>query len=257
MKKISACLLAASLVSPFFMTSAMAGHNAQGVSSSQQNPGIVTLRHSLAVRMPSLKVDMISATPIPDLYQVIVGSQVVYMDKNAEYMIDGDMINLKTRANYSEKAKSQLRLAAIKHLGEKNMLIYRPKKVDHTITVVTDVNCPYCRRLHSEMPEYMKNNIEVRYIFMPLKGPADVRKTESIWCSADPRKALNIAKAGGTIKEKSCADALSLSKQMATARKLGVRGTPSIILEDGEMLPGYVPVDKLVAVLNRHGAHSN
>ncbi len=247
MKITSICILAVSLLSPVVAISAGAG---KGVIPSQAvDKGVATLKKALTKRLPSLVVGNISTTPIAGLYQVIVGSQVVYMDANARYMIDGDLVNLKTRKNYSEKAKAAMRLKLIAGLGEKNMLIYRPKKVDHVITVVTDVDCPYCRRLHSEMPEYMKNNIEVRYIFMPLKGESDKRKTESVWCADDRHKAMNMVKAGGNVAEKTCAN--PLNKQMQVANQLGVRGTPSIILEDGEMLPGYVPVNKLVAVLDK------
>ncbi len=248
MKITSICILAVSLLSPVVAISAGAGNDATQ-SQAINDKGVATLKKALSRRLPSLVVDNVSTTPIAGLYQVIVGSQVVYMDANAKYMIDGDMVNLKTRKNYSEKAKAAMRLKAIAGLGEQNMLIYRPKKVDHIITVVTDVDCPYCRRLHSEMPEYMKNNIEVRYIFMPLKGESDRKKTESVWCAEDRHAAMNKVKAGGSIAEKTCVN--PLNKQMQVANQLGVRGTPSIILEDGEMLPGYVPVNKLVAVLGK------
>ena len=220
------------------------------VLADENDAGVASLEKALSSRMPSLSVDSVSATPIPGLYQVIVGSQVVYMDANAQYMLDGDLVNLKTRKNYSEDAKSKIRLDTIAALGEDNMLVYRPKKVEHRITVITDIDCPYCRRLHSELPEYLKSNVEVRYIFMPLKGAKDKKKTESVWCADDRRKALDIAKAGGHIEEKTCDN--PLDKQMKTARLLGVRGTPAIILEDGEMLPGYVPAKTLVEELRKN-----
>ena len=213
------------------------------------------LKQTLAKLLPSLTIDSVRQTPVPGLYEVVAGSHVVYMDKNAEYMLDGDMVNLRTRENFTEKAKMRIRLNLLDALGEDKMLVYKPQKVEHKITVVTDVNCPYCRRLHSEMGEYMENNVEVRYIFMPLKGQDDVSKTESVWCADDPYKALDIAKNGGTVKPKTCDN--PLDEHMETARKLGVRGTPAIILENGDMLPGYVPADKLVAELNRMASESH
>lgn len=250
MKILLASFLFVTLITPFTVASASADGDSQ-----QKNPGVSSLEKALATRLPSLKIDSVTATPVDGLYQVVVGSQVVYMDKNAEYMLDGDMVNLRTRENYSENAKSVIRLNAINQLGEKNMLVYRPEKVEHVITVITDINCPYCRRLHSEIDQYMKSNVEVRYIFMPLKGPDDKRKTESVWCADDPQKALDMAKAGGKIEERKCDN--PLDEQMATARKLGVRGTPAIILESGEMLPGYIPADKLVAELNKTNVSSS
>lgn len=207
------------------------------------------LKQALAISMPSVKVSKISATPIEGLFEVVVGSQVVYMSIDARYMIEGDLFDLKTKRNVSEEAKSDIRLSAMKGLGVENMLVYTPEKVENTITVVTDIDCPYCRKLHSEIPDYLENNVQVRYIFMPLKGNSDMKKTVSVWCSDDQQLALDIAKAGGEIEEKKCEN--PIQEHLKLARRLGVRGTPAILLENGQLLPGYVPYDKLVAELRK------
>jgi thiol:disulfide interchange protein DsbC len=199
--------------------------------------------------MPDVKPSKISVTPIEGLYQVIVGNQVVYMSVDARYMIEGDLFDLKTKQNVSEEAKSVIRLTAIDELGTAKMLVYRPENVRNTITVVTDIDCPYCRRLHSEIPDYLKNDVEVRYIFMPLKGSSDMKKTVSVWCSDDQQLALDIAKSGGEVEDKTCKN--PIMEHLKLARELGVRGTPAIIMEDGQMLPGYVPVDKMVAEIRK------
>ena len=207
------------------------------------------LKQALAKSMPNVQATRISATPVEGLYEVIVGSQVVYMSVDARYMIEGDLFDLKTKRNVSEEAKSVIRLAAIEKLGADNMLVYKPEKVKNTITVVTDIDCPYCRRLHNEIPDYMKNEVQVRYIFMPLKGAADMKKTVSVWCSDNQQTALDTAKSGGKVEDKTCDN--PINDHLALARELGVRGTPAILLEDGRLLPGYVPVDKLVAELRK------
>jgi thiol:disulfide interchange protein DsbC len=210
---------------------------------------VAKLTQALAKSMPSVKPGKISATPIEGLFEVIVGSQVVYMSVDARYMIEGDLHDLKTKKNVTEEAKSVIRLASIEKLGAAKMLVYKPEKVRNTITVVTDIDCPYCRRLHSEIPEYLKNDIEVRYIFMPLKGAADMKKTISVWCSDNQQLALDMAKAGSEIEDKTCDN--PIREHMKVARDLGVRGTPAIVLGNGEMLPGYVPVAKLVAEIRK------
>lgn len=216
---------------------------------SAEEAGAEQLKQALAKSMPNVQPTKISATAIEGLYQVIVGSQVVYMSVDARYMIEGDLFDLVTKQNISEDAKSVIRLAAIEELGADNMLVYRPKTVKNTITVVTDIDCPYCRRLHNEVPDYLKNDIEVRYIFMPLKGASDMKKTVSVWCSDDQQMALDIAKSGGDVEEKTCNN--PIRDHLKLARDLGVRGTPAIIMEDGQMLPGYVPVDKMVAEIRK------
>ena len=218
------------------------------VAASEQED-VANLKQALAKSMPHVEPTNISKSPVDGLYEVVVGSQVVYMSVDARYMIEGDLYDLKTKENISETAKSSVRLAAINKLGEENMLVYKPEKVKDVITVVTDIDCPYCRRLHSEIPDYMKNDVEVRYVFMPLKGAADMNKTVSVWCSENQQKALDIAKSGGDVEEKTCKN--PIKDHLKLARELGVRGTPAILLENGQLLPGYVPVDKLLAQLRK------
>ena len=218
-------------------------------SAVAEADAVKQLTQALAISMPNVKPSKISATPVEGLYEVIVGSQVVYMSADARYMIEGDLYDLKTKTNISEAAKSVIRLAAIDELGADNMLVYKPETVKNTITVVTDIDCPYCRKLHNEVPDYLENNVEVRYIFMPLKGSSDMKKTVSVWCSDDQQLALDIAKAGGEVEEKTCDN--PIRNHLVLARDLGVRGTPAIVLEDGTLLPGYVPYDKLLPEIRK------
>ena len=210
---------------------------------------IAKLKEALAKYMPTVTADKITKSPVDGMYEVTVGSQVVYLSADARYMLQGDLYDLITKENISENAKSDIRLAAINKLGEDKMIVYKPETVKNTITVVTDIDCPYCRRLHDEIPGYMERNVEVRYIFMPLKGDADMKKTVSVWCSENQQLALDKAKSGGKVEAKDCDN--PIKEHMAVARELGVRGTPAILLEDGQLLPGYVPVAKLVAQIRQ------
>lgn len=214
-----------------------------------ETDSIKELKQALAKTLPDVKPSKISKSPVDGMYEVVVGTQVVYMSVDARYMIDGDLIDIKTKKNISEDAKSAIRLSTIGKLSPDQMLVYTPKKVKDTITVVTDIDCPYCRRLHSEVPAYLENNVEVRYIFMPLKGAADMKKTVSVWCSDNQQLALDMAKAGSDVDEKTCDN--PIREHLALARELGVRGTPAIILENGQLLPGYVPVGKMIAELRK------
>lgn len=237
------------LISTIFLITSLFISSSVSADTATDKAGVDKLTKSLAHSMPNVKPNKISSTPIEGLYEVIVGTQVVYMSDDARYMIEGDLYDLKSKTNYSENAKSGIRLAAMKKLGPDNMLIYRPEKVSNIITVVTDIDCPYCRRLHDEVPDYMENEVEVRYIFMPLKGSADMKKTVSVWCADDQQLALDIAKAGGEVEDKTCDN--PISEHLKVARELGVRGTPAIMLEDGKMLPGYVPYNKLLAQMRQ------
>jgi len=208
---------------------------------------IAELKQSLAKSLPQYEASYIEKTPIEGIYQVIIGGQVIYMTKDARYMIDGNLIDLSTKKNYTEDAMSVIRLSQIEKLGEDKMVVYTPETIKHTITVVTDIDCPYCRRLHSEMDQYLDGGIKVRYIFMPLKGKGDFRTTVSVWCAKDRNEALDMAKAGAELEAKDCEN--PIDEHLNVSRTLGVRGTPAIILQDGSMLPGYVPASKLIAEL--------
>lgn len=240
MKYLSLFLLITSLLTSFTV--------AAGTEASSDDAA--KLKQALARSMPNIEPSKISTTPVTGLYEVIVGSQVVYMSIDARYMIEGDLIDLKTKTNVSEEAKSAIRLSALDRLGADNMLVYKPKNVKDTITVISDINCTYCRRLHSEIPVYLANDVEVRYVFMSERGSgAGMKKTVSVWCADNQQQALNKAKAGADVEEKTCDNPIKL--HAALSRDLGVRGTPAIILEDGQLLPGYVQADKLIAEIRK------
>ena len=188
MKLLSIVLLVSSLFSGFALA---------------ESDGAELLRQKLAKILPQAVPSKISQSPVTGMYEVILGAQVVYMSVDAKFMIEGDLINLATNENVSEGAKSAIRLAGMKKIGSDNMIVYSPKNVKETITVITDIDCGYCRLLHSEIPHYLKNDIAVRYIFKPvLGGEKDMEKTISVWCSDDQKAALDAAKAGGAVEQK-------------------------------------------------------
>ena len=210
---------------------------------------IKALKDALAKNLPQAANASIKATPIKGLYEVMAGSQIMYMTKDARYILDGDLFDMQSKKNITEDARGSIRLDALGKLGEKNMLVYEPKgKVNHTITVFTDIYCPYCRKLHNEMADYMDNGIKVRYIFVPFKGPKSVQTSVSVWCADDKNKAMDLAKSGEEVEKKTCEN--PISKHQALATELGIRGTPAIMLESGQLLPGYVPSKNILQQLN-------
>lgn len=214
-----------------------------------ETSSIDSLKKALTQYMPKVKPDKISVSPIDGLFEVVVGTQVIYLSADARYMFEGNLYDLKTKKNVSEKAKSDIRLKAVDTLGVDKMLVYKPKDVKNVISVITDIDCPYCRRLHSEIPKYLENNVEVRYIFMPLKGAEDMKKTISVWCSDDQQLALDIAKAGGEVDDKTCKH--PIKEHLRLSRALGVNGTPALLLENGQLIPGYVPFEKVLKVIEK------
>jgi len=209
---------------------------------------LTELKAALAKRMPTAAGASIKATPVKGLFEVVAGGQIMYMTKDARYIFDGDMYDMNTKSNITENARGSIRVDALNVLGEKNMLVYMPKgEIKHTITVFTDIYCPYCRKLHNEMADYQSKGVKVRYIFVPFKGAKSIETSVSVWCAKDKTKAMDMAKSGKELEVKTCEN--PISQHQALASKLGIRGTPAIMLESGTMLPGYVPSAKVIEQL--------
>jgi thiol:disulfide interchange protein DsbC len=130
------------------------------------------------------------------------------------------------------------------------MVIFAPEEYDHTITVFTDIDCGYCRKLHNEIDAFMAEGIRVRYLFYPRAGlgSPSYQKAVSVWCADDRKQALTDAKAGEPLPEKSCEN--PVADHMALGEAMGVTGTPAILLENGQLVPGYVPAKRMAAILN-------
>jgi thiol:disulfide interchange protein DsbC len=159
------------------------------------------------------------------------------------------VVDLKKRENLTETKRKEARLTAINDLGEDSMIIFAPEAAKYSVTVFTDIECGYCRRLHQQMADYNRLGITIRYLAFPRAGvPSDTYdQMVSVWCADDPQQAMTAAKAGKRVEPKQCTN--PVRKQYELGQAVGVRGTPTMILEDGEVLPGYVPPQQLVQML--------
>jgi thiol:disulfide interchange protein DsbC len=190
----------------------------------------------------------------PGLMEAKWGSNFAYITPDGRYAIFGDMFDLDTKEEITETARRGDRLEALTGLGADNTIEYAPAKTKYTVTVFTDVDCGYCRMLHRQMDQYHAKGIAVRYLFFPRSGPGtdSFRKAEAVWCADDRHAALTQAKATGDYTGPTdCPN--PVRREFDLALKLGVRGTPLIILPDGDTIPGYVPADQLVARLENGG----
>ena len=210
-----------------------------------------SIREALGRIAPGLEISAVEPTPVPGLYAVLAGPQLVYMSKDGRYMLQGTLIDVEQRKDLSEPRLAKARLDTLNGISEDQMVIFGPDKPEHTVTVFTDIDCGYCRKLHSEIDQYNKLGIRVRYLFFPRAGlgSESYNKAVSVWCSADRKKALTEAKLGKVPEAKTCDN--PVEKQMLLGEMLGVRGTPAIVTENGSLLPGYLPPQALQAQLVR------
>ena len=208
------------------------------------------IRKALASAIPDATPDQIQPSPVPGLFEVTYGPQLLYMSEDGRYMIQGQVLDVAARKNLTEARQGELRQAALAAIGEENMVVFAAAKPRHTVTVFTDIDCGYCRKLHNEIQETNDLGITVRYLFFPRSGPntASYYKAESVWCAKDRNQALTDAKAGKELERKTCAN--PVDEHMALVRAFGLQGTPAIVFEDGSIVPGYVPAKRLQAMLD-------
>lgn len=133
-----------------------------------------------------------------------------------------------------------------------DMIAYAPKAPKAVVTVFTDLDCGYCRKLHAEIPRLLELGIELRYLAYPRHGvgSASYRKMESVWCSKNRQSAMSKAMHGEAIPNTHCAH--SLAAQFALAQQLGISGTPTLIFEDGTVWGGYLSAEKLAKEAIKH-----
>lgn len=198
--------------------------------------------------------DRIRPSAIDGLYEVVIGPHVVYVSADGRHMLQGDMVDMANGRNLTQPQREAALRATIDGVGEANMLIFSPDKPRHTITVFTDIDCGYCRKLHEEMAAYHAQGIRVRYLMFPRSGidTPSYRKAVSVWCAEDRNAALTAAKAGKDPAPRTCDN--PVRDHMALGQTIGVRGTPSIVFEDGRVVPGYVPAERLAVMLEANPA---
>jgi len=208
-------------------------------------------RAEVVKKVGGIKLEDVRMSPINGIYEVTRDAEISYVSSDGRYAILGDMIDLDSDDNISETRRRGVRARMIDTVPESEMLVFAPKEpAKYTITVFTDIDCGYCRRLHSQIAEYNRLGIRVRYMFFPRSGPDtdSWHKAESVWCASNRNEALTRAKNGEDIKSPKC-PADIIKRDYELGQKLAVEGTPAIFLASGEMLPGYAPPGQLVKYL--------
>lgn len=212
-----------------------------------------SIRARLEKIVPEYSIDSIQETAIPGVYEVVMGAQVVYVSGDGNYMLQGRLMDLANREDLTEPRRAMARKQAVERVGEDRMVIFAPEKYDHTVTVFTDIDCGYCRKLHREIADYGAEGIRVRYLFYPRAGVGSdsFKQAVAVWCADDRQQAMTDAKSGKRLDAASCDN--PVEAHMALGEQLGVNGTPAILLESGDLVPGYVPAKRLVGLLEAEG----
>lgn len=208
-----------------------------------------TISDHLTKNIPGLSVANVRKSDAPGLYEVETSTgETVYATENGDFLLTGDLLQVTDSgiANVTETRRATRRVEMLEAFGDSGVIRFPAEgKEKAVVAVFTDIDCPYCRKLHDEMPKLNKLGITVDYYGFPRSGPgtASFRKYESVWCSEDQAEAMTAAKEGRQVAAKTCEN--PVRAQFEFGGKIGVTGTPAIVLEDGKMVRGYVPAEKL------------
>lgn len=200
-------------------------------------------KEEIASRLNGVQPEDISESPVDGIYQVAVGTDVAYVTQDGRYVLQGEIYDLETKQNLTEKTRARARVSHLASVDRDQMIVFSPKdgNVKHTITIFTDIDCGYCRQFHRDIDKVNALGIEVHYLFYPRTGPntESWEKAEKVWCADNRNEALTRAKLGGNVPDKTCADT-PVEEHFELGRLVGVRGTPAIFDENGELLGGYL-----------------
>lgn len=189
----------------------------------------------------------ITDSVLPGFKTIIADQGLLHISEDGRYFVQGEIFELK-----EGKAINITHQALLKELNslEKEMIVFPAKNQKHVITVFMDITCHYCNLLHQKMADYNALGITVRYLAFPRAGlnSQTARQMEAIWTSPDPIFALNESEKGKLPTELKTPNIVK--KQYQLGIKFGVKGTPSIITQTGEMIPGFVEPKELLNILN-------
>lgn len=220
------------------------------VAGSYADATVVMLKQRLATVFPAEIIpDEIQRSEMQGFYEAQINGHIFYISEDGQYLINGEVLDLKQQKNLTKTRISQHRHQLLASLDEDDMIIYGDTASRYTVTVFTDIDCGYCRKLHSQMRAYNGLGIRVRYLAYPRAGlnSASYQKAVAVWCADDRQQALSLAKTGQQPAYQACDN--PVAEHLKLGEQFGVQGTPAIVLENGEVVPGYVPPADLLRML--------
>ena len=212
------------------------------------------VRQKVGEMFEMLGPEDVKVSPVDGWYTIHKGSVIAYISADGRYLLQGDLIELDLQANLTENLRNETRRDLMAGVGDEQTILFSPEEVKYSVSVFTDVDCTYCRRLHSQIEEYLAHGIAVRYFMYPRNGPASRawNTMEDVWCASDRQTALTMAKLDRDFETNKC-DASTVQDHYVMGRDVGLTGTPAIVLEDGTLISGYLAPDQLIATLESRG----
>lgn len=229
-----------------------------GMSMALAETDTQTLQQGLTISGKTVPVKSVKQTPLEGILEVRLESgETLYSDSEGKHFVVGDLFTNGEQGlvNLTQQARDQDRVVRLAKIPQKDKVIFRGEKPPKaTLEVFTDVTCPYCRKLHEEVPRLNDMGIAIEYLAFPRSGlnSEGARLMSQVWCASNPSEAMSAIKRGETLDVDADCDNL-VADQYHLGRELGVQGTPAIVLPDGRMIPGYVSAERLAKLLDIEG----
>jgi thiol:disulfide interchange protein DsbC len=219
--------------------------------SASDSAELEKVRQTVSGMFSGIDAEDVFASEIDGWYTVRKGAIIAYISADGRYLLQGDLIDLVKQVNLSEKDRNNARVKMMTDVPNDQLIVFTPETVRHTVSVFTDIDCTFCRRLHAQIGEYLSEGIQVRYFLYPRNGPTSESwvKAEKVWCSDNRNQALTLAKLDQQFQTREC-DASIVSSHYALGQDVGLRGTPAIVLEDGTLFSGYLPPKQLAEAIS-------
>ncbi|WP_162299721.1 DsbC family protein [Marinospirillum perlucidum] len=226
---------------------------ALAASAQAAQPDQSFIEQQLQTIDPRIAIESLESTPVEGVFEVLLNSgDLVYVSEDGEHLFAGSLLALNDDGvtDLTENKRSQLRRSQLQAIPAEEQVVFPAEGETRAIVqVFTDITCPYCRRLHGEVPELNAAGVEVRYLGFPRQGLQSDghQQLVNVWCADDRAEAMTLAKSGENLPAADCET--PIAEQYQLARSQGIQGTPAIILPEGRIIPGYVPAARLLSEL--------
>lgn len=208
------------------------------------------LRDNLMQLVPDdFVIGAVEPTPMEGVYRVEVNNREIYIYSKGDFVMIGDVYDVLNRVDLGERRRMQKIAASLDSIPESEM-IHMGGPLERYVTVFTDTDCSYCQRFHLTVPELQNRGIQVRYLMFPRAGIGSDSYNEavSVWCAEDQASAMTLAKAGGNVEYRNCEN--PVASQYELGQEVGVQGTPTLILDSGKVITGFMTPDQLSEQFN-------
>lgn len=229
---------------------------AAGIARADDNTAITAALKNMA---PTAKIDSIRPSAMPGVMEVVVSGEVLYASNDGKFLLQGRMLDTATRSDLTEQTEKTLRASELKQIGPEKRLSFAAENPKHRVTIFTDVDCGYCRKLHQEIASFNRAGISVDYLFYPRAGlnSASFDKAAFIWCADDRQNTMNQSMSATGMAHTAATCDHPIRETLALGQRIAKSGTPTILAEDGTFLGGYQSAEELnsrLASLDRPAA---